>query len=87
MPHDDLYDDEPDSNPMPSKEKSAETESENALLPKSFFQGKDLEPGKHCKVEVVRVFDDEVEVRYIRHDEKKKEMTDREPAEEDEMMV
>lgn len=36
-----------------------------ALLPKSFFGDKDLEPGKTCKVEVVHIYEDEVEVKYV----------------------
>lgn len=39
-------------------------ESETALLPKSFFEGQDLKPGEQYYVEVVRSYEDEVEVRY-----------------------
>lgn len=36
------------------------------LLAKDFFQGKDPKPGDKCEVEVVKVYDDQVEVRYSR---------------------
>lgn len=63
-----------------SEEESPETEqtsddSENtALLPRDFFEGKDLEPGTRCEVEIVHGYEDEVEVKYIPH---KKEGEDR----------
>lgn len=47
-----------------------------ALLPLSFFEQKELEPGKVCKIKVESVQDDQVEVSYVRHveDESEEEM-------------
>lgn len=45
----------------------ADSEQETALLPRSFFQGKDIEIGKTCEVKVEGVFEDEIEVSYVRH--------------------
>lgn len=65
--------------------KSSESESdedagpETALLPKSFFQGKSLEVGKKCEVEIVSLYDSEAEVKYVEHkkdDDDKKERKD-----------
>jgi hypothetical protein len=47
-------------------------EQETALLPKSIFGQKDVTPGSECKFRVVHVYNDEVEVEYVAHDEKKK---------------
>lgn len=44
-------------------------ESNTALLPKSFFKDKELEVGKECKVRIEHVFEDEVEVSYVEHDD------------------
>jgi hypothetical protein len=54
----------------PSKPKADEG-GETALLPKSFFEGKELKPGQQYYVEVVREYEDEVEVKYP-HDVKEK---------------
>lgn len=59
--------DESDSSEAP--EKAREEESETALLPKSLFGDKDLKPGSRCSIEVVAVYDDEVEVKYVKHEE------------------
>jgi len=42
-------------------------EQETALLPRSFFQGKDIEIGKTCEVKVEGIFEDEIEVSYVPH--------------------
>lgn len=42
---------------------------ETSLLPRSFFAGKELTPGKECKVKIVAVHGDDVEVEYVPHDE------------------
>jgi hypothetical protein len=71
---DSMYDsDESEKPAAPEEHESKEQESgeETALLPKSFFAGKDIEPGSKCEVEVVHVYQDEVEVRYVKHDKKK----------------
>lgn len=51
---------------MPENE-GMESETETAVLPKSFFQGKDLEIGKTCEIKVEGIFEDEIEVSYVRH--------------------
>ncbi len=38
------------------------------LLSKSFFMGKEKQPGDICSIEVVKVYDDQVEVKYIAHE-------------------
>lgn len=71
----DYFSDSPEpSSEKPSKEAKSDTD-QTALLPKSFFQGKDLSVGKQCKVEIVRLLEDEAEVKYVRHnsDSKPKE--------------
>lgn len=49
---------------MPKKETDKEKDGETALLPKSFFEGQELKPGEQYYVEIVRSYEDEVEVRY-----------------------
>lgn len=64
---------EPSSTPE-TPEKQDEGEDENtALLPKSFFEGKELKPGNRCMIEIVRPYEDEVEVRYVKHGSKEEE--------------
>jgi len=53
-----------------SAEEAAEDESEQALLPKSFFAGKDLEVGSKCKIKVEGIYDDEVAVSYVKSKKK-----------------
>lgn len=65
---DDMYDE--DMNESSSSTKKDDSPSETALLPKSFFQGKDLEIGKTCKVRVERLLEDDVEVSYVHHKDK-----------------
>lgn len=83
-----MADDSEDYYQSGGSSKSSESENsedagpETALLPKSFFQGKDLEVGKKCEVEIVSKFDDEVEVKYVEHkkdkdDDDKKERKDK----------
>ncbi len=50
----------------PKQAKKDDT-AQTALLPKSFFQGKDLKVGKQCKVEIVALHESEAEVRYVPH--------------------
>ena len=70
MPDDPSYpgmsDDEssPSETPDPDKPEKKEEEGETALLPKSFFEGQTLKPGEQYYVEIVRSYEDEVEVRY-----------------------
>lgn len=70
----DMYDDDMGESSAPTKKD--ESPSETALLPKSFFQGKDLEIGKTCKVRVERLLEDDVEVSYVRHKDKDDEDED-----------
>lgn len=69
----------PVEEPAAEEQPKAENGDQTALLPKAIFMGKDLEPGKRCEVEVVRVHDGEVEVKYIPHGAKKTEPTDSDP--------
>lgn len=60
----------------PDNPKEDKDEGETALLPKSFFEGQDLKPGEQYYVEVVRSYEDEVEVRYphkVKDDEPEEE--------------
>jgi hypothetical protein len=59
----------------------SEPENENeatALLDKSFFGQKDLEVGKVCKVRIVHIYEDEVEVAYVKHKEEKEDQSEAE---------
>lgn len=70
----------PETEESPAEEsKERESGEETALLPKSLFSGKDIEPGSKCEVEIVHVYDDEVEVKYVPHGTKE------EPKEEPSM--
>jgi len=51
-------------------------DGETALLPKSFFEGQELKPGEQYYVEIVRQYEDEVEVKYPH------KVKDEEPEEE-----
>jgi hypothetical protein len=66
----DYYDDEPESS-EPSGSQTTETDESNpepeALLPKSFFAGKELKPGTRCEIEVVKTYEDDVGVRFVGH--------------------
>ena len=72
----DLYDDAPmpgKPDAAPDEKKEHQDDQASAVLPKSFFQGKDLTPGTQCKVEIERVMDDQVQVAYVPHDESKED--------------
>lgn len=70
-PPDDLYSDSAAAAPAEQapepQEQEPETEEDTggstALLPTSFFEG-DVQPGDTCTVTVVRVHDNQVEVKY-----------------------
>lgn len=67
----------------PASEMDAtEDESEQALVPKSFFAGKDLEIGSKCEVRVEGIYDDEVAISYVAH---KKDKGDKDKSEDDSM--
>lgn len=56
-------------------------EQETALLPRSWFQGSDIEIGKKCKLKVEGVFEDEIEVSYVKS--KKKDGKDSDDDDDD----
>lgn len=66
-----------------SEESEGDAGPETALLPKSLFQGKELEPGSTCKIKIESIMGDEVEVSYVKHDEKgdDKKESDKDDAE------
>lgn len=62
----DLYSDGQSEAPAETKDDSG---SNDSLLPKEFFQGKELEVGSRCEVEITRVLSDQVLVKYVPHTE------------------
>ena len=59
----------PEAAPEEAPEETPEdTGTATALLPKEFFQGKDLEVGTECKVRITQVMDDQVAVEYVPHE-------------------
>lgn len=89
---DDYYSDSMESSSEEEDEdqEAKDDSTQTALLPKSFFQGKNLSVGKQCKVEIVRLLEDEAEVKYVPHSEGKekkptmaKSSTESESEEED----
>ncbi len=57
-------------------EETSESSGEPALLPRSFFQGKDLEVGKTCEVRIEKLTQDSALVSYVPHkEEADEEMT------------
>lgn len=72
MDGENYYDDGPAQQPSAApQDKEDKGEAQTALLPKAFFQGKDLQPGTRCEVEITQVHDEEVSVKYVEHDESK----------------
>lgn len=76
MPDSDYYtpeaeDDTRSSQPTPDDSGDADTQT--ALLPKSIFGNKDLEPGTECTIKIEHVYDDEVEVSYVSSDTNSKQ--------------
>lgn len=65
--------------PEMSEDEAAEDESEQALLPKSFFAGKNLEVGSECKIKVEGIYEDEISVSYVKHE---KDSEESEPSED-----
>ena len=61
---------------QPPQEREEADMSEMGLLPLSFFSGKEPQPGEICSVEVVKVYDDQVAVRYVKHDGESAPMED-----------
>jgi len=66
MPNPDsgMYDDAPDSASAPKADQNPEEsdDSQTAILPRSFFGGKDIKPGDKCDVTVKAVHEGDVEV-------------------------
>lgn len=64
--------------PEPESEdsKSEDEGQETALLPRSLFTGKDLKVGSECKIRVESIHDDEVEVSYVPHKDKKEDKSE-----------
>lgn len=69
-------------------EASEESEQETALLPRSWFQGKDLEIGSKCELKIEGLYDDEVEVSYVPHKKNKdgKDSDDEDEADDHDSM-
>ena len=69
---------------MDEKEHS-DSGAETALLPKSIFGDKTLEPGAECKIKVVQIYDDEVEVEYVKHEKDGEEKGEQEYSPEEQI--
>lgn len=63
-----------------AEEGTEDAGQETALLPRSMFQGKTLEPGTECKIKIESVMGDEVEVSYVPHKEKEEKKEDKEES-------
>ena len=57
----------PQGDQAPDDAKQHQDDAQTGVLPKDFFQGKDLKPGTECKVRIEQVMDDEVAVTYVPH--------------------
>lgn len=88
----DYYSQDQESSDTPVGDAAESTPKENfpeqdtALLPKSFFKDKELEIGSECKVRVEHVYEDEVEVSYVKHDDSSKPEMESAMAGMDEMV-
>lgn len=67
--------------PKSESENGEGDDQETALIPRSWFQGKDLEVGGKCKLRVEGIFDDEIEVSYVKS--KKKDGKDKDSDDDD----
>jgi len=85
MPEDPYTIDQQEPNQAPPMDDGAGGESardgETALLPKSIFGNKELEPGAKCTFEVVKTYEDEVEVKYSKEAKAKSPLESMEEAE------
>jgi hypothetical protein len=52
-----------------TRTRTEQPEGETALLPKSLLGGGDCQPGEKISLEVVHVYEDEVEVKPVKGDE------------------
>lgn len=59
-----------------SESQDSEDVAETALLPKSILAGKDFKPGDELVLEVVHLYDDEVEVKYASGESEEDEKTE-----------
>ena len=59
-----------------------EEDAGGTLVPKAFFGG-DVDPGHKCQVEVVHVYDDDVEIKYVKPGEEGKGEKESEMAQTD----
>lgn len=59
-----------------------EDNEETALIPKSLLMNKDVDVGDQVILDVVHVYDDEVEVAYMTKDKKDEDEEDKEPMDE-----
>lgn len=88
---DSMYDGDMEADePANSKETPSEETKEGdntALLPKSFFAGKEIEPGSKCELEIVHAYEDEVEVKYVPHGTKSDDKSDSEPSMKDKIAM
>lgn len=74
--------------PPPAEGEEKKIEGKTALLPLSFFEGKDVTPGTVCSVRVERVQEDQAEVSYVPHSEEESaegDTAEAEPPSEDVM--
>ncbi len=81
---------ESDGSAEPKEEESTpedESGDETALLPVGFFSGKELEVGGKCQVEIVHIYGDEVEVKYVKHDKTEEPKPDSEPSMKDKIAM
>jgi hypothetical protein len=67
---------------QPAAPEAAESTSKTALIPIDFFQGKELNPGDTCEVQIEKVEDDQVQVKYLSEEaEDESEESESEPME------
>jgi hypothetical protein len=86
MDNQDPYNDAPPAQDSPAdqspKPKEESDTGQEELLSTAFFQGKDLEVGSKCEVEITGIHDGEVSVKYVAHDEEENKDQSPEPGEE-----
>lgn len=64
----DYYPEDTTEKPVAEGEDTERHEGETALLPKSLFAGKSMEPGAEVTLKIVHVYDDEVEVECVKEE-------------------
>lgn len=79
---DDFYGGLSEPKEAPEKERE-ESDVETALLPRSIFGDKKLEAGKKCEFEIVHTYDDEVEVKYVKHKDGDKDDDEKSDSDDD----